>query len=763
MVDITTRLGKGSPLTFNEVDDNFTNLKDAVETGGTDTSALTARVNNLEAADIVIDGRLDGHDSDITALQIVDGAQNIRLDDLEAADVVSDGRLDAIEALDIVQDGRITTLESDVDTLEGSAIYYRPTKTAADTLAASLPDGATVITDEDEAATPAGVQTRRTVLSGALTAISSFLKTSMIAWKHGGTGAVWRTLYARLMDLPISVKDFGAVGDGVADDTAAIHAAISSMSSGILFLPKGVYRVTGISVNKPISLEGEGQSASYILIGPQFSPAADADAVRYTIATEARNLFIKNLTLGNFGSSAGLTGHGLNLSNAPLINFTVENCSIGPVGVGGRSIYSSSRGLGISTIHNNTLSSGIYLRVSTDALTISKNTIFGSNYCIDIDIENGSYNTIIKDNVIVGSQGGIRLVNGAQVLIQNNQFEQPSDTTNTTTESSHLFIEGDSSSYLRTARISVLDNNFGGGTNIKRDIYINYADRVTIARNRLNKGSDGHILISFNSKNTLIESNFYHLGGVAATSAADIFVADSSASTIFTASDLGSVDLGYSGGFPVPLFGKQLKWRAKGTTTATFLLSNDSGSFVQYTAGGAAAAYCNGGLYVRGASTSTKGYNFATDGSFAPETDNSQSAGTASKRFSVIYAGTGAINTSDARAKKQISQIDEAVIRAWAKVNFCQFKFSDAIEKKDDGARWHFGLIAQQVKEAFESEGLNAFDYGLLCYDEWESVDEVIDEDGLIITHAQVAGNRYGIRYEEALALECAYIRSRML
>jgi hypothetical protein len=163
-------------------------------------------------------------------------------------------------------------------------------------------------------------------------------------------------------------------------------------------------------------------------------------------------------------------------------------------------------------------------------------------------------------------------------------------------------------------------------------------------------------------------------------------------------------------------------------------------------------------------------------GNTTPGADNTQTLGSSGNRWSVVYAGTGTINTSDAREKTQREiGIDPAVLRAWSKVQYSQFKFNDAVEKKGDSARWHFGLIAQQVKEAFESEGLNAFDYGLLCYDEWsDQYEEVwkietVIEDGkekqisfptgeqrLVVK----AGNRYGIRYEEALALECAYLRS---
>lgn len=151
------------------------------------------------------------------------------------------------------------------------------------------------------------------------------------------------------------------------------------------------------------------------------------------------------------------------------------------------------------------------------------------------------------------------------------------------------------------------------------------------------------------------------------------------------------------------------------------------------------------------------------DGNLRPATDNLYNLGLAATRWSTVYAATGTINTSDERAKTNVKAIDDVVFKAWAKVEYCQYKFIDAVKKKGNGARWHFGCIAQRIKEAFESEGLDAFEYGLLCYDEWESEPAIVDEDGAINRPAIEAGNRYGIRYEEALALECAYLRHTLL
>jgi len=63
-----------------------------------------------------------------------------------------------------------------------------------------------------------------------------------VYWNQSGSGAVTRTVESKLRDV-VSVKDFGAVGDGVTDDTAAIQAAVTyAYSSGKdLFWDKGSY------------------------------------------------------------------------------------------------------------------------------------------------------------------------------------------------------------------------------------------------------------------------------------------------------------------------------------------------------------------------------------------------------------------------------------------------------------------------------------------------------------------------------------------
>ena len=60
----------------------------------------------------------------------------------------------------------------------------------------------------------------------------------------------------------VSVRDFGAAGDGTIDDTPAIQRAIDAVGdAGVIFFPPGSYRVTQLRVGSRIALVGAAPGA----------------------------------------------------------------------------------------------------------------------------------------------------------------------------------------------------------------------------------------------------------------------------------------------------------------------------------------------------------------------------------------------------------------------------------------------------------------------------------------------------------------------
>lgn len=168
-----------------------------------------------------------------------------------------------------------------------------------------------------------------------------------------------------------------------------------------------------------------------------------------------------------------------------------------------------------------------------------------------------------------------------------------------------------------------------------------------------------------------------------------------------------------------------------------------------------------------------------------PSTDNTISNGTASRRWSVVYAGTGAINTSneDLKVRDKILEAERAAALE-IKNDIWKFRFKDAISEKGNGARYHFGVGAQSIGKILRKHGLDPEMYAFYCHDTWDAkyepimakrtvlkdqeVTEIDDLTGKTITTTKTieveeeydtgekrctleAGENFGVRYEELL------------
>ena len=133
--------------------------------------------------------------------------------------------------------------------------------------------------------------------------------------------------------------------------------------------------------------------------------------------------------------------------------------------------------------------------------------------------------------------------------------------------------------------------------------------------------------------------------------------------------------------------------------------------------------------------SNSNGGSGSETGAYYPTFDNKTTLGLSGKRWSVMYAGSASIISSDRNLKEEIEELSDAELRVAqaCKGLVKRFKFKG-------GTRKHIGVIAQDVRDAFTAESLDAHEYGLFCSDTWT------DED----TGEEVT--QLGIRYEELLA-----------
>ena len=91
------------------------------------------------------------------------------------------------------------------------------------------------------------------------------LGVSNVAYTPAGTGAVTTDVGTKLRES-VSVKDFGAVGDGVTDDTVAIQAALDTGQR--VYIPAGVYLCSSqLTSTFSLNIHGDGGEESKLVWG----------------------------------------------------------------------------------------------------------------------------------------------------------------------------------------------------------------------------------------------------------------------------------------------------------------------------------------------------------------------------------------------------------------------------------------------------------------------------------------------------------------
>ena len=138
---------------------------------------------------------------------------------------------------------------------------------------------------------------------------------SLVTYVPAGTSATQRTVQAKLRDT-VSVKDFGAVGDGVTDDRAAIQAAINTNKE--VFVPNGTYNLSA-SLTMTLNQQIRGESQTLAIL--KTTAAVNAITVADSAYCKISNLYIN-------GNSIGLAGIKVGLGTTFSAFHTIEFCDI---------------------------------------------------------------------------------------------------------------------------------------------------------------------------------------------------------------------------------------------------------------------------------------------------------------------------------------------------------------------------------------------------------------------------------------------------
>jgi hypothetical protein len=533
----------------------------------------------------------------------------------------------------------------------------------------------------------------------------------LVTYTPSGVGAVARSAASKMGDV-VSVKDFGAVGDGVADDTAAIQAAINSGRS--LVFPAGTYLCNNLT-------QSTSFQRFYAIGSVNLSKNGNG------VLLSSTGGYVQFHGLQFIGT--GFTGNNVEATGTA---FTLINCS--SYGTPGRAVKCT----------------GNLVRIIGTCGSYTTTDTSGTGYEIEIGVS-GTATLYHELRGVYSSTatGGIKLVDTGSQWIVGGQFGKLYIASGTSPAGvnggmiSNCRIVGDvtvelSNSVFSGNQFSTQTITFAAGTSQHTLDQSNNAVSATI----VNNGNANSVITRATSAGSTLDLSF------GASSWTNTIKLDNAGTWEFA----GNLIVPNNKGLVIKDSG--------GTSRSAVVLnasddytfgSNNGANFTNVSAGSAGVFSAVGGSSVTQTSATA----------FQPTTDNTVSCGGPSpNRWSVVYAATGTINTSDARSKEQVRAISAAE-RATAmqiKGMLSAFKMSDAVALKGSSARIHFGVIAQDVRDAFVANGLDPHAYGMFCHDSWEAKDAIVSEDGTIICHAQAAGDQYGIRYDELLAFIIAAI-----
>ena len=499
-----------------------------------------------------------------------------------------------------------------------------------------------------------------------------------IRYTAGFSGAAQQNVKTKLEQY-VSVKDFGAVGDGVADDTASVQAAIDS-GKPIVF-PAGNYACGPLT-----------QSTNFqrFYANGFVNIQKNANGVLFT----STGNYVQFDGIQFVGT--GFTGDNVNLTgNHP----TLTNCA--SFGTPGRALKATGAHVQIFG------TCGVY--ATTDATA--------SGFDIEIGVSGTAtlYHQLVS---VYTSQatGGILLTDVGSHVILGGQFGKLSMLSGTSPAgvnggmTANARILGNvtvnlSNSVFSGNQFSNQTITFGAGTSGHAFDTSNIASTATIVNSgnaaspilkSIGTGSPTGIVLQYGSD--AFNSTIRYSNNEIYVQDSDFYMPNNKSLYFYDSANVAKIAVNLSG-------------------SDDWTFGSDTGANFTNISSGSVGLFAN----VSGVSITQ-----TISSAFRPVADGTINLGGASNRWATVYATTGTINTSDANDKKDIRSLSdkEKAVGAALRELIRAYKWKAGPEET------YVGVIAQDVIAAFNAEGLDVGDYGII-------------DDG---------GDRLGVRYDQVFA-----------
>ena len=617
--------------------------------------------------------------------------------------------------------------------------------------------------------------------SGSLTNIGT---SSTKLQYNPSTGTITAPSITTTSDATIHGLTVGLGGGSVTSNTAVGYNALLSNSTGIYLTAFGLQAgknnttgnyVTAIGANAGFT--GTGNSGdTYIGYSAGFTKN-NGDSTYgstfvgyfsgYSTTTGTDNTFV--------GAGSGLTnttgGYNAVLGMKALYSNSTgnSNTAIGAQALTSNTTASSNTAVGYQAAYSNT--SGVVTAVGRQALYSNTtgicNTAVGGTYSANPPLyanTTGNYNsafgegalagnTTASNNTAVGYQAGYANTTGRANAFFGAQsgYNNTTGYANTAVGMQALFYN---TTGLYNTAVGSTDN-----TSVPSALYNNttgnFNTAVGTAALQANTTASNNTAVGYQAgySNTIGERGTfigYQAGYSTTTNFAQTMIGFSAG---LSTTGANSTFVGYNAG-------NTITTGAKNTILGTYN-GNQGGLDIRTASNRVVLSDGDGNIRIACDATGStaNGYFMAFDGlEWYPGVDNAIALGTASKRYTVVYATTALINTSDANLKQQIRNLSDAEKSVATKIKglIKSFKFNDSVAKKGDGARIHIGVIAQDVQSAFIEQNLDPNKYAMFCSDTWYEVNgsatlpngEFCKKDD----EGAVEVTQLGIRYEELLA-----------